>query len=148
MLLSWFLMGKEPKNEFCYISVNNILKMTSQYNTPRGSFTELLFKFRHCPCCNIAPTPFALQSAPNSDRYQVNSTSTCSNVMSSGFISNSSFTNCTFQFSSKWCESFPVVDCKMVSVIRQRNCSGRPLPRATCYTLLRGKVPMIFFFSL
>jgi len=90
-------MGKELKNGFCYISVNKILKMTSQYNTSRGSFTELPFSgiFRVA----VAPTPFALQSAPNSDSYQVNSTS--SNVVSSGCISNSSFTNCTFQFSSK-----------------------------------------------
>jgi len=40
-------MGKELKKGFCYISVNKILKMTSQYNTSRGSFTELLF-----PCCS------------------------------------------------------------------------------------------------
>jgi len=65
-------MGKEPKNGFCYISVNKILK--------------LLFSgfFRVA----VAPTPFALQSAPNSDSYQVNSIG--SNVMSSCFISNSS----------------------------------------------------------
>jgi len=58
-------MGKEPKNGFCYISVNKILKMTSQYNTSRGSFTELHFSgiFRVA----VVPTPFALQSAPNSD---------------------------------------------------------------------------------
>jgi len=93
-------MGKVSKNEFCYISLNKILKMTSQYNTSRGRFTELPFSviFRVA----VAPTSFALQSVPNSDSYQVNSTS--SNVMSSGFISNSSFTNCTFQFSSKCCE--------------------------------------------
>jgi len=36
-------MGKEPNNGICYISVNQILKMTSQYNTSRDSFTELLF---------------------------------------------------------------------------------------------------------
>jgi len=94
-------MGKFPKNGFCYISVNKILKMTSQYNTPLGSLRNYLFSgiFRVA----VAPTPFALQSVPNSDIYQVNSSS--SNVMSSGFISNSSFTNCTFQFSSNWCES-------------------------------------------
>jgi len=80
-------MGKVTKNGFCYISVNTILKITSQYNTSLGS---LYYRTIFFP---------ALQSAPNSDSYQVNSTS--SNVMSSGFISNS-----TFQFSSKWCESF------------------------------------------
>jgi len=118
MLLSWFLMGKVPKNEFFYISVNKFFKMTSQYNTLRGSLRNYFFPgiFRVA----VAPTLFALQSAPNSDIYQVNSIS--SNVMSSGFISNSSFTNCTFQFSSKWCEHFTrvnsrVVDCKMASVI-------------------------------
>jgi len=51
-----------------------------------------------------ASIPFALQSVSNSDSYQVNSTS--SNIMSSDFISSSSFTVFTFQFSSKWCESF------------------------------------------
>jgi len=108
--------------------------MTSQYNTSRGSFTEIHFSgiFRVI----VAPIPFALPSAPNSDSYQVNSTS--SNVTSWGFISNSSFTNCTFQFSSRWCESFTVVDCKMVPVISGIALVGRCQGQlAICYCTVK-----------
>jgi len=41
-------MGTEvPKNGFCYISVNKILKMTSQYNTSLGSSRNYLFPAFH-----------------------------------------------------------------------------------------------------
>jgi len=140
-------LGKEPKNGFCYISVNKIFKMTSQYNTSRGSFMELLFSdiFRDA----VVTTPFAFQSAPNSDSYQVNSTS--SNVMSSGFISNSSFNSCTFQFSSKWSESSTrvnsrVVDCKMASVIIGIALIGRCQGQlAICYCAV--KFQLFIYFS-
>jgi len=51
-------MGKEPKNGFCHISVNKILKITSQYNTSLGSFPN--YFFRHFPCFAVAPTPFCI----------------------------------------------------------------------------------------
>jgi len=74
-------MGKIPKNGFCYISVNKILNMTSQYNTSLGSLRNYFFPAFSvfCSCTDS----IALQSVPNSDSYQVNSTN--SNVMSSGF---------------------------------------------------------------
>jgi len=43
-------MGKVPKNGFCYILVNTILKMTSQYNAYWTIF------FRHFPCCSCTET--------------------------------------------------------------------------------------------
>jgi len=117
------------------------------YNTSLGSLQNYFFSgiFRVA----VAPTLFALQSAPTSDSYQVNSTS--SNVMSSGFISNSLFTYCTFQFSSKQCESFTrvnsmVVDCKMAAVISGIALVGGCQGQLTM--LLRGKVSNFFFFSL
>jgi len=86
-------MGKVPKNGFCYISVNKMLRMTSQYLARQ--LTELLFSgiFRVA----VAPTLFALQSAPTPIATKLIQLV----VMSSGFIFNSSFTNCTFQFSAK-----------------------------------------------
>jgi len=36
-------MGTVPKNGFCYISVNKILKMTSQYNASLGSLRNYPF---------------------------------------------------------------------------------------------------------
>jgi len=62
-------MGKVPNNGFCYISVNKILKMTSQYNNSLGSLQNYFFSgiFRVA----VALTPFALQSAPTSDSYQL-----------------------------------------------------------------------------
>jgi len=104
-------MGKVPKNGFCYTSVNKILKMTSQYNTLLDSLRNYFFPVA------VAPIPFALLSAPNPDSYQVNSAG--SNVMSSGFISNSSFTNCSFHQNDVKVSrvNSRVVDCKMASVI-------------------------------
>jgi len=146
MLLSWFLIGKVPRNGFCDISVNKILKMTSQYNTSLVSLRNYFFPgiFRVV----VAPTPFALQYAPNSDSYQVNSTS--SNVMFSGFIFNSSFTNCSFQFSSKWCESFTrmnsrVVDGKMASIISGIALVGGCQGNFLCYCAVKFQW---FFFLL
>jgi len=51
-------MGKVPRNGFCDISVNKILKMTSQYNTSLVSlqnyFSPGIFRVV------VAATPFAL----------------------------------------------------------------------------------------
>jgi len=48
-------MGKLPKNGFCYISVNKILKMTSQYNTSLGILRDYFFPgiFRKFTVCFV-----------------------------------------------------------------------------------------------